>query len=81
MGICDLPALSALIQKRLPFFKKRETWELGGYKTGSANTAPKVVNIFLLHLLLQFRPSDGQKAEQECILIEDHVIPSQQCIE
>ena len=40
MGICDLPALRALIQKRLPFFKKREKWELGGYETGSTNTAP-----------------------------------------
>ena len=43
MGICDVPALRALIQKRLPFFKKREKWELGGYETGSANTAPKSV--------------------------------------
>ena len=41
MGICDVPALRALIQKRLPFFKKREKWELGGYETGSANTAPE----------------------------------------
>ena len=41
MVICDVPTLRALIQKRLPFFKKGEKWELGGYETGSDNTVPE----------------------------------------